>query len=267
MDAFFVFKRAIGMVAQPLPLALFLLVAGMLLMATARRKGWRFAAWSLLGLAAIVLAAASFPPFARFSARPLEARHAPLTAENRPETPPYAIIILGNGVAFPDDAAMPALTRLNDTARARLAEGVRLAALYPEARLVTCGYGMGLENCSDAMALAAVELGLDAGRIDRLSRAMDTDDEARLVAGLVGDRPVVLVTSAAHMPRAMAMFQNRGVRAIPAPCDFIAPVSDGVMAAVNKYRWQPKGATIAANEELWHEFLGLTYLWWVGEKE
>lgn len=267
MDLFFIFKRVVGMAMQPLMLVLALLLAAAFLLARARQKRWRAAGWTMFVLAVTLLALTSWPPLARRTARVLETRYAPLMGEAAAEARPYAIVILGNGVAHPDDPALPALTRLNDTSRARLVEGVRLARLYPEARLITSGYGLGLENCADAMALAAMELGFDENRIDRLAGTLDTDDEARQVAEAVGDRPVILVTTAVHMPRAMESFRRRKVDAVPAPCDFISPVSDEVLSTVDVWRWRPRGIAISENEEMWHEFMGLLYKsWFDGEK-
>lgn len=259
MGLFFAFKRVVGMAVQPLPVVFLLLLAGMALLTfTKRRKN----AWLCLALGVAVLCVSSFPPLTRRIARGLEAEYEPFLALDPAAHDPYAIVVLGSGVAHPGDAAMPALTRLNDTARARLVEGVRLARVFPGARLVTSGYGMGLENCADAMAGAAAELGVSPDRIDRLTQSLDTGHEASLVKKLAGDRPVVVVTSAAHMPRTMALFREQGVAALPAPCDYIAPVSDATLSLVDRHRWRPRGVNISDSEEVWHEYMGLIYFQW-----
>ena len=263
MDLFFLFKRLVGMVMQPLALFFILAAVGAIL---AKFTRFRRLAVLLIGTAVLVLALGSFPPLVRWSARTIESRYAPLLnadADASEKPGPFAIVVLGNGVAHPGDEKMPALTRLNDAARARLVEGVRLSRLYPDARLITCGYGMGMENCADAMAGAAIELGVPAERIDRLAESLDTAHEARLVRELAEDREVLVVTSAAHMPRSMAYFAAEGVRARAAPCDFIAPVSDQTLANVNLQRWRPRGVNVADSEEIWHEWMGLAYLHWI----
>jgi uncharacterized SAM-binding protein YcdF (DUF218 family) len=45
----------------------------------------------------------------------------------------------------------------------------------------------------------------------------DTKDQARLIKPIVGTAPFVLVTSAIHMPRSMALFEKLGMNPIPAP--------------------------------------------------
>lgn len=256
MGLFFHFKRFVGIAAQPLPVIFGLGLLALLLLLFAKK---RRPAGVCLFLAGLVLFVASFPPLVRWQAGFLEGRHQPLTPARAAGMTPWAVVVLGNGVAHPGDRALPALTRLNDCARARLVEGVRLAQLFPDAMLVTCGYGMGMENCADAMALAAMELGVDASRIRRLTQALDTAHEARLVRDIAGGRETVLVTSAAHMPRAFAAFENGGVRVTAAPCDFIAPPSEDTRAAVDRWRWRPRGSSLTDSGELWHEYLGLLY--------
>lgn len=261
MDILFWIKRLVGVSARPLPVVFLLGLFGLGLLLFAVRPRRRRWGWMLIGGAGLVLFAASFPPLARYGARKFEAGQTPLLARDFPRYAPRAVVVLGNGVAHPGDHAMPGLTRLNDTARARLVEGVRILAAYPDARLIVTGNGLGLENCADAMADAAVELGVAAGRIDRLPQALNTEHEAGLVAGLVGEgeRQVILVTTATHMPRALELFAREGLDAVPAPCDFIAPVSDDVLATVNRWRWRPAGKSVSDTEAVWHEYLGLLY--------
>lgn len=247
------------MAVQPLPAAFVFLLLGLALMLfTKRRKN----GLACLAAGTLVLFVSSFPPLVRWSAGFLESRYPPL-AEFESEPPDFhAIVVLGNLVAHPGDASLPALSRLGDAARARLAEGVRLSRIFPRALLVTCGYGLGLENCADVMALAAVELGVDEGRIRRLGEGMDTEHEVRLVRDLAFGRPVIVVTTATHMPRAMLLFERAGVDATAAPCDFIRPPSPEVLGTANRRRWRPRGASLADSEELWHELLGLAYYGW-----
>lgn len=256
MGWFFLFKRVVGMLAQPLTVVFMLLAAGMALAAfTGRKKN----ALVCLALAGIVLFVCTFPPLVRWQAWPLERLYKPYIGNGGGSF--RAIVVLGNGVAAPGDANVPAATRLNDCSRARLVEGVRLWRLYPEAELVTCGYGMGLENCADAMAEAAVELGVDEVKIRRLARGMDTRHEAALTAEIVGDGTVLVVTTAVHMPRAMAYFAAANVKAVAAPCDFVGPVDETVRRNVNRRHIRPGGLGLADSEEIWHEALGLVLLW------
>lgn len=56
----------------------------------------------------------------------------------------------------------------------------------------------------------------------------DTHDEALKVAALMkqrGLKRLLLVTSASHMPRAVATFSKAGVQAIPVPCNYLSSLN------------------------------------------
>ena len=64
---------------------------------------------------------------------------------------------------------------------------------------------------------------------------------------------VWLVTSALHMPRAMAVARKMGVPAVAYPCDFRAEERP------HWRLWLPSNAGPAMLEEALHEWLGLLY--------
>lgn len=255
----FMIKRIIGGLLMPLPLILMLLLLVVVLWFFMRRM--RFS-WICLLLAVAMLAACSFPHLVRRMAYRLESLSQPVMDVRESEEKPYAIVILGSNVDHPGDNGLPALSRLGDTARARLVEGVRLARLYPDAKVATSGYGFGLESCAEVMAEAAVELGVEPSRLVRFSDTMDTENEAKETRRLAGDKRVVLVTSAVHMPRSLVFFRQQKVNVFPAPCDYIAPSSSSTMAVEDKKRWTPRGENIANAERTAHELLGLLYQRW-----
>ena len=93
----------------------------------------------------------------------------------------------------------------------RIAEAVRLAHDYPEAELVITGAG-------DAETLKARSIPADRVLIE--PRATTTYENAVFTARLLGARAQrrwVLVTSASHMPRAMATFRKAGLAVDPWP--------------------------------------------------
>src|SRR5215813_14898134 len=62
----------------------------------------------------------------------------------------------------------------------------------------------------------ALQLGVPAGRIILTSNVENTEDEAREVRKYLGSaKKVILVTSAFHMPRAVALFVPHGLEVIP----------------------------------------------------
>jgi uncharacterized SAM-binding protein YcdF (DUF218 family) len=159
---------------------------------------------------------------------PLESRY-PAIGEFQPGQPlPEAlaacqyVVVLGSGH---DDATdRPALTRLSPSGRARLIEAVRLLRLLPAARLVVSGPAdtdHGGVPHAQVLAEAAATLGVERNRIDMIDDARDTEEEAARVGQVLGDAPFALVTSAWHLPRAMALFNAQGLHALPCPTDYL----------------------------------------------
>ena len=101
-------------------------------------------------------------------------------------------------------------------------ESVRLARLYPDATLLMCGPQGDAHSKPHSAFLAesAAELGVRPDRIQQLSTGRDTQGEIQEIVALVGDEPVGIVTSAWHMPRAMAMARRAGINAIACPADY-----------------------------------------------
>jgi uncharacterized SAM-binding protein YcdF (DUF218 family) len=65
----------------------------------------------------------------------------------------------------------------------------------------------------------AIRQGIEADRTMVTSAVLTTEDEARVVAQIPGVHSVLLVTSAFHMPRAVLLFQRRGLLVSPFPTD------------------------------------------------
>ncbi len=213
---FFFASKTLGLLIQPQLLALCLAgVAGALRLL--RRAARLRRALLLLAAAHLLLCASG--PVANLLLTPLESRYA------RPAAlpSPGAIVMLG-GVLDPHrpGAGAPDLGPAAD----RLVEAVRLARRYPRARLLLTGGSSELRDTrwreADALRPLVLALGVEAGRLLLDRDARNTRENAlnarRLLADLPG--PVVLVTSALHMPRAVACFQAVQLGVIPWPTDF-----------------------------------------------
>lgn len=65
-------------------------------------------------------------------------------------------------------------------------------------------------------------------QVHSIGACSDTHDEALKVAALMkqrGLKRLLLVTSASHMPRAMATFSKAGVQVIPVPCNYLSSLN------------------------------------------
>lgn len=134
------------------------------------------------------------------------------------------VVVLGSGHI--SDARLPVTGQIGGTSLARLAEGIRLQRLLPGAKLVVSGGAVG-DPVANARVVAAVAESLGVAREQLVieDRPLDTVEEARFLAPVLKDAPFVLVTSALHMPRAMAIFENLGMRPVAAPTDYVIKIS------------------------------------------
>lgn len=132
-------------------------------------------------------------------------------------------------------------------------EAIRLYHMRQGLKIVTSGYSMH-DKASDAFktSLLLQESGIPAQDIVMQENVKDTKEEAWEMKKRVGDAQFLLVTSAYHMPRAILLFENEGLRPIAAPGDFNNPDEDGMLSI-----WQSK--QLKKTEQAWHEYLGL--LW------
>ncbi len=221
----FALKKLAGYLLMPLPLAAGLLLAAVLLRLLKRAP--RVRRW-LLAAAAGWLVLLGNNGVANLLVRPLERRFPPVPELTASAPLPMAlaacklVVVLGSGHADAD--GFSANNQLSPAGLARITEGVRLLrALSPDARLVLSGPGReGQPTHAEVLARAAVALGVARERIMKIETARDTEDEAREAKIIAGGAPVALVTSAWHMPRAMALFRHTGADAQACPADFTA---------------------------------------------
>lgn len=217
-------KKAVSYSLMPLPFCLALMLAGLLLLRSTR---WPKAGHRLLCTGVLLLLILSNKQVGQALLRPLESQYAAMP-ELTPGTPipaPLAacraIVVLGGGHS--DQAGLSAVNQLSSSALSRLTEGVRLARLLPDATLIVSGPRMGTgATHASVLAAAAVSLGIDPRRIAQIDTARDTDDEVQAVKQRLGPGvPFALVTSAWHMPRAVALMRRAGLAPLPCPADFL----------------------------------------------
>lgn len=202
-----------------LPLALVLLLPAVLLLAWGGRRGRRWAL-GLTVLATGLLFVLSSGPVTRGLLAPLEGRYPPLLDPSEITTAndagPVWVVVLGSG--HHSDAALPLTSQMSAPALSRLAEGIRLYRAVPRARLLLTGYG-GRDPVPNAVMMArmAEALGVPADDIEIAPEPTITWEEALAARAIVGEAPLILVTSASHMPRALALFRAAGLDPVPAP--------------------------------------------------
>ena len=221
-------KKFISFWLMPLPFCLTLLVVGTCYLFSARlnRLGRR-----LVAMAAFLLLLFSNKYVSVALVQHLEQRYpaVPELDAGRPLPPRLEacryVVVLGGGHG--DVTALSATNKLSTSALGRIVEGVRLARVLPQARLILSGPAApGFPSHAAVLAQAAVSLGFDRSRIILIDTAHDTEDESHRVKAIVGTDHVALVTSAWHMPRAYALFRHSGVAAVPCPADYSGRAND-----------------------------------------
>jgi uncharacterized SAM-binding protein YcdF (DUF218 family) len=210
-----------------------------------------------VGLAVLGLLGFEAPPNALL--RPLENRY-PVPA---PETLGryVGVIVLGGATEHPGIHQAHGQVPLGEAAE-RMTVPVGLVRRYPGLELVFSGgegrlFKTGVAETELARAFYT-EQGLDMRRVTLESGSRTTRENAFQVAALLGARrrePWLLVTSAWHMPRAMAEFEAAGSAVTPYPVDFrtgaTTPWTEYSLA-LSLLHWQ-----VAL-----HEWLGMTVYAW-----
>ncbi|MFI4981744.1 MAG: YdcF family protein [Nevskiales bacterium] len=164
-----------------------------------------------------------------------------------------AIVILGGGMRrFAPDFDGETTNRLT---LERVRYGARLARVTGLPVLVSGGVGGAPPSEAKVMQQAlAQDFGINARWLEEQSR--NTAENARYSAAILkreGIAHIVLVTHAAHMPRARAYFEAAGLKVTPAPTAFLGGpgYGDGFLA------WLPSGNCAYAGWYAVHEWAGL----------
>ena len=151
----------------------------------------------------------------------LEDRYDPLyTEELKDLEAEYHIIVLGGGHGFDD--RLPANSLLSSNALGRLNEGIRLHRQLPNSKLVLSGYSSsGRTTQAEMLQSTAMLLGVDKESTILQKEPGNTYEEAMVYSQNYETKyPIILVTSATHMPRAVISFKNFGIEPIPSPTNY-----------------------------------------------
>jgi len=210
--------KVFWLVFNPANLLLGLFVLGLLLLYTR----WRRLGRRVLVLATLLALAIAYSPLAVWVMRPLETRFVP--PATLPDTV-TGILVLGGAIDTRQSNRFGQIA-LNGRGE-RITAFVALAKRYPAAKLVySGGAGLFIEEAKSEAEHAKpllVDLGVVESRLILETRSRDTHENAAFTRDLV--KPArgetwLLVTSAAHMPRAMGAFRHAGWSVIPYPVDF-----------------------------------------------
>ena len=238
-------QKFIAAFFMPLPMVFALGVLGLIFLYKRSYTKAKIFLLTSFGILAII----SYEPFAKLYLYPLQKQYEKF--DYTPTDVEY-IFVLGNG--HDDKSAIPLSSQLNYPAMKRLYEGLTLLKQYPEATLILSGYSGSKAKKSHAQVSfeVATALGVDKNSITLFHTPKNTATEAQKYYDLYGSDRVIVVTSATHMPRTVALFKKLGLNPYTAPTDFLTRDS------VN---WSGfSGDNIKKIEVATHEYLGL--LWY-----
>lgn len=218
----FVAAKLLAFLTQPLAWVALLLLTALTCLhkwpAWSRRLGWS---------ALILLLMLGWEPLPDTLLRRLEAQYPALNAQTN-LTPYAGVVVLGGALESAYVWTTPGQSALNDAAE-RMTEVLPLLRQQPGLRVLFTGgegelLGGDLPEAERARRFFMAQ-GVTPGQLLLESASRTTFENAVLsktVVGVDATRPWLLVTSAWHMPRAMASFQKAGWHVTAYPVDFRA---------------------------------------------
>ena len=164
----------------------------------------------------------------------------------------YNIIVLGSGKN--DDPRLTGNQRLSEQAVLRTVEGVKWAHRLHSSKLIGSGpKGKGNKSQAQLIKETAVLLGINEARIYIQEEVYNTRTEAEAYVRQFGiNMPLIVCTSALHMPRAVKWFRHYGVKlVIAAPACYLVPQRDR-----NWKDWMPSLVTFSKWTDVLKEIAG-----------
>jgi uncharacterized SAM-binding protein YcdF (DUF218 family) len=246
---FFILSKTLAFLTLPSNLLIMLATAGTLLLFTRfARVGRTCLVVSMLGFVVFGLS-----PIGKVLFWALENR---FPAWNATYGAPTGFIILGGSID-PAVSAVHGEVALTDSVE-RLMVVPELIKRYPGARIIFTGGNGSLFGGASEAAYAEkmlASLGIASGRVEIEDQSRNTLENAQFSRNLAGPKPGerwVVVTSAYHMPRAMAAFRNADFEVEAFPVDW-------QLADRSELYWPQRSiiAGLAFTDRTAREFIGL----------
>ena len=247
----FLFKKIVGPLLLPVSVGLEVMLLGLFfLWFTRRQKAGKIIVTIGVGLFALC----SYGGFSNILLKPLEYEYPALLNSANLEEVKW-IVVLGGG--HTSDPKLPVTSQIGKETLARLVEGIRLHKMVPGSKLLLSGGGV-FDPVPNAKVMADVALILEVDESDIVleNESRDTKDEARIIKEMVGNERFVLVTSASHMPRSMALFRKQGMDPIPAPTGHWVKERQG---GINPGMFFPNPDNLVKVQIAIHEYLGMVW--------
>ncbi|MGA2260896.1 MAG: ElyC/SanA/YdcF family protein [Acidobacteriota bacterium] len=167
------------------------------------------------------------------------------------------------GAGYQPIYGLPANREVRQNSLSRFIEAARIcrALNHPRLAISVSGEVSPREKSQMIESLLSVVC-LTKQDITIIGDASDTVQEAAAFRRLVGKVPVIVVSSAPHIPRAVAAFRKAGMQVVPAPTDYLT--SPYGTAWGN--RFIPETRSLVAFDLLIHKYLGIAKSGLVGKR-
>ena len=192
----------------------------------------------------------------------LEGQYPPIDVEKLDSTKTYHIIVLGGGMGYDD--RLPATSLLEPLMLARLVEGIRVYRNLPNSILITSGHSSINRTPQGVVAReAAILLGIEARRVFAQGEPSSTSEEAETYTKRFGTQiPLIIATSAIHIPRSVFLFTQKGVtHVIAAPSQYRVKLQNPF--TINQFLF-PRFKYWGDVQAGMHEVVGLWWAKWKG---
>jgi len=229
----FILKKTLSSFLMPLSLGLLILAIGLWYLYQHKVKKAKI----IISIAFIWIALISSAPIANTLLAPLEKKYPQFKKEE------YSNII--KNIEY--------IVLLGGDAPNRTWEALRLYHLLPNTKIITTGYSID-KHISDAQKSAnlLIQSGISSADILVYNRPKDTKEEAVVIQDLLGETPFILISSAYHLPRAIKLFEDKGLSPIPAPTDWRVENKDRLFSI-------PDGKQLYKTQRAWHEYIGVVW--------
>jgi len=210
MELYPVIQYFLKTLCSPLQLCIWFFVLGLILLwfSPKQRMGKLFVT---TGLILLLFFSTSFFPGLMLGT--MEKRYSFYSSEENKEMSDIKYIaVLAGG--FVVDSAIPITSNFSYEGFVRLMESIRLQKKHDKSRLIFTG---GSVAETRMMKILSIEMGVPNEKIILEEMSRSTYEEAVFIKSLVNNDKFILVTSASHMPRAMALFRGQGMNPVPAP--------------------------------------------------
>lgn len=214
----FLLKKTVSQFLFPMPFALGLALVGLILLWFSKRQR---AGKILTTIGVLLLLILGYGQVSGRALASLERFHPvqPLQLDEQATDQDVAYIVVLSG-GHSSDPSLPVTSQLSPETLARTVEGVRLYRQCPNSKLLLSGGGA-YDAVPEAFSMARLAANLGVPHDDILLEpgSNDTKDQARVIKGMIGNSRFLLVTSASHMRRSVALFQQQGLSPVPAPTE------------------------------------------------